>query len=123
MKRTEIAGYACPVCNTANPVSVKYCSQCGHWLLDTVLEPIPLNKKEFKKRTKNFGNIFYRLGIAQIWVALILTFELLMKSQVWFDGLVIAYFIFTAITNLKAGKFVKQQQAHLSSSETKTNIS
>jgi predicted nucleic acid-binding Zn ribbon protein len=114
MKRTEIAGYACPVCNTANPVSVKYCSQCGHWLLDTVLEPIPLNKKEFKKRTKNFGNIFYKLGIAQIWIALILTSELLMKSQTWFDILVIAYFIFTAVTNFKAGKLTHKNQSQLS---------
>ena len=110
MKRTDIAGYACPVCDTANPISVKYCSQCGHWLLDTVREPIPLNKKEFKKRTKHRANIFFRLGLAQAWVALMLLFGLLMKSQAWFDGLVIAYFIFTAITNLKTGKLVKQQQ-------------
>ncbi|KLU65713.1 hypothetical protein DEAC_c23430 [Desulfosporosinus acididurans] len=123
MKRTDIAGYACPVCDTANPISVNYCSHCGHWLLDTVEEPIPLNKKEFKKRTKHHANIFFRLGLAQVWIALLLLFELLMKSQAWFDGLVIVYFIFTAITNLKAGKLVKQQQAHPSSSETKTNLS
>lgn len=121
MKRTDIAGYACPVCDTANPTSVNYCSQCGHWLLDTSREPIPLNKKDFKKRTKKQSNIFYSLGFAQAWIALLLIFELLMKSQAWFDGLVIAYFMFTAVTNLKAGKLIKQH-AHLNSSGTKTKL-
>jgi hypothetical protein len=113
MKHTDIAGYACPVCDTANPIAVKYCSQCGHWLLDTVREPIPLNKKEFKKRSHIQRNPYYRLGLAQIWIALLLIFELLMKSQTWFDTLVIAYFIFTAVTNLKAGKLVGRNQVQV----------
>lgn len=113
MKQTDIAGYACPVCDTANPVSVNYCSECGHWLLDTVLEPMPLSKKEFKKRSHKQRNLYDRLGLAQLWIAVLLIFELIMKSQTWFDSLVIAYFIFTAVINLKAGKLVGKNQGQV----------
>lgn len=49
MGSSDILGYICPVCNTPNPSSVKYCVKCGHWLLDTTMEAKPLTKKEFKK--------------------------------------------------------------------------
>ena len=112
MKRTEIVGYACPVCNTANPVSVKYCSQCGHWLLDTVLEPIPLNEKEFKKRMKDTSfNLWKSLASIQIVLAIFMLLSL--YSGAWFRLWVVCYVAGVGSFNYLVGRSIAKQQTKI----------
>lgn len=39
--------YLCPICKTPNPKSVNYCVKCGHWLLDSHFEAIPLSEQQY----------------------------------------------------------------------------
>jgi hypothetical protein len=43
----EIFGYKCPACKGLNAKDAIYCNFCGHWMLDTVHEAIPITKKEY----------------------------------------------------------------------------
>ena len=39
--------YLCPICKTPNPKTVNYCVKCGHWLLDSNFEAIPLSEQQY----------------------------------------------------------------------------
>ena len=80
----EIVGYACPICDTPNPKTARYCVKCGHWLFDTysAYEAKPITKKGFKKyftgtkdATKEM-NTNHRLSVA-IGVALLIAWYFL----------------------------------------------
>ena len=122
MNKNDIAGYACPICNRANPVSVNYCSQCGYWLLDTVKEPRPLNKKEFRKRTKKPCNPYYRIAFWQGWFALIMLYELAIKSQISFDRTFISYLLGIMIYNFRLGKAQEKAQIETQSKVNETQV-
>jgi hypothetical protein len=48
----EVFGYKCPVCKGLNAKDAIYCNVCGHWMLDTVPEAIPVTKKEYFSGSK-----------------------------------------------------------------------
>ena len=48
----DIFGYKCPICKMLNPKAVKYCVQCGHWLLDQHFPGEPLDKESYLKLIK-----------------------------------------------------------------------
>jgi len=48
--------YLCPICKTPNPKSVNYCVKCGHWLLDSNFEAIPLTEQQYYKYINSSNN-------------------------------------------------------------------
>lgn len=127
MRQDEIAGYACPVCNTANPLANKYCSHCGTWLFDTKREAKPLSKKEFKKHSKKEQNPYKRMAFSQAMAICFMIIALLMKSQMGFDLMLLAYLFGLMISNLRATKKFNELQLQAQAeeqsklSDTKTN--
>jgi predicted RNA-binding Zn-ribbon protein involved in translation (DUF1610 family) len=110
MSKDDIAGYACPNCGTASAVSIKYCPNCGHWLLDTLRDPIPLSKKEFRERTKNVVNPFHLIANGQTVAGFALIFGIFINSQSLFNWVMVAYFIWLIAVNRSAGKVWARQQ-------------
>ena len=47
--------YLCPICKTPNPKTVKYCVNCGHWLLDSNFEAIPLSEQQYYQYINSRG--------------------------------------------------------------------
>lgn len=57
----------CPTCKTVNPANVKYCVQCGNWLVDnaTAVKTEPVKKKKSSKLK------YFLFGVATVFILLI----------------------------------------------------
>ena len=79
----EIVGYACPICNTPNPLSTNYCLKCSHWLLDTKMKSKPITKKEYKKYFSGTKGTSKKLLISGlIMLAIIASFYIFEKNKI-----------------------------------------
>ncbi len=50
MRDDDIIGYRCPACKMLNAKNVKYCVECGHWLLDTTFPAEVVIKSDYLKQ-------------------------------------------------------------------------
>jgi hypothetical protein len=50
MRDDDIIGYRCPACKMLNAKNVKYCVECGHWLLDTTFPAEVVKKSDYLKQ-------------------------------------------------------------------------
>ncbi len=53
MMDEDIIGYRCPACKMLNARNIKYCVECGHWLLDTTFPAEAVKKDDYLKKINN----------------------------------------------------------------------
>lgn len=64
--------YLCPICKTPNPNHVKYCVSCGHWMLDSKFEAIPLTEKQYYAYVQKRNKVKVPLRKANVIISVII---------------------------------------------------
>ncbi|HHY41092.1 MAG TPA: hypothetical protein GX502_07555 [Syntrophaceticus sp.] len=70
-------GYLCPICKTVNPKEIKYCLNCGHWLLDTIHEAKAVTNFNYKEQKNihsavSWKNVLVALVVIIILIAIVI---------------------------------------------------